>query len=204
MSTFDKMMRSAQAHAEHITKTLKKAQENRYGQRPDFESDLLNASMEAELICLNLRKMSIMAGATTFYDQNVQVCEIHNIDIDVNDDMVRMTLPPLPLKKPDHKNCSFLLDPVLRFLQNYTSNTRPAKRKKFERARITICHCYPKDTPARRVRDCDNIEVKKLLDALALYFLEDDNMACCEILQTSRPDDDYKTEITITDWVENQ
>ena len=45
---------------------------------------------------------------------------------------------------------------------------------------------------------------KKVLDVLALYFLKDDNMACCEILHTSRPADDYKTEIIISDWGENQ
>lgn len=204
MSTFDKMMRIAQAHADHMAKTLKSAQVKRNVHTSEFETDLLNASMEAEMICNNLRKMLIMAGVTGSYDRDAQLRNIHNIEIDVNDETVHMTLPSLPLKKPDHKNCSFLIDPIIHFLQNYIANTRPEKRKKFNRARVTLCHCYPKDTPARRVRDCDNIEVKKLLDVLALYFLKDDNIACCEILHTSRPAEDYMTEITITDWGENQ
>ena len=201
MSTFNQIARSLKTSAENVAQTLKTLDKKQTDDSSVFETDLLNATMEAELVCRNLRKLLIQTGIITRHSLFAQLCSIHNTYVEEKNGEIHIIMPPLPLKKKAHKNCAFLMDPLAFCLDEYTHNHTCMK---YAKARITICHCYPKGTPTRRIRDCDNIEVKKLLDLLALYFLKDDNMACCEILQTSRPDEEYKTEITITDWVDNQ
>ncbi len=197
MNTFEHMMCISQKYADSVAKIMRAAEEKRLADNQDFETDLINASMEAEVLCRNLRKILIQASIVTKNSLTSQLCSIHDIHIEESDGKIHLTLPVLPLKKPDQKNCSFLIDPLMYYLQGYTNNNTYYK---FDKARITICHRFPENIPFRKIRDYDNIEVKKLLDVLALYFLKDDNMACCEVLHTTLPSDEFKTEITIERW----
>lgn len=201
MAHFIQRIRLCHKRSERMVRALKRIDEAHTAQQPEYESELLETSVVAEKLCLELRNLLAESGCTTKREYLSQVGEIHGIHIEEREGHVYITLPVLPLKKKNHTTCDFSIDPLIACLKDYQKSH---KCKVYETARITFCHCYPKETPAKSLRDCDNIEVKKVLDVLALYFLKDDNMARCEILHTSRPADDYKTEIIISDWGENQ
>ena len=164
----------------------------------DFETELLNTSLELELLCKSTRQLLLITHTDTVPSLTSRLRDLHNYSIETQGNNIVIRLPALPLKKQGDSACSFIIDPLIWCIQEYQCDH---ECRRYEKARITICHCYPEDASPRKLRDCDNIEIKKLLDVLALYFLKDDNMACCEILHTSRPADEFKTEITISDWL---
>ena len=201
MAHFIQRIRGCQRRADRLSRALKRIDDQYTTQQPELESELLETSVETEKTCLELRKLLAEIGCVSKREYLSQLSNTHEIQIEERDGRMYLTLPVLPLKKKSHTSCEFTIDPLIACLKDYQKSH---KCKVYETARITFCHCYPKETPAKSLRDCDNIEAKKVLDVLALYFLKDDNMACCEILHTSRPADDYKTEIIISDWGENQ
>ncbi len=196
MPDIKKKLHSYIRRAEHITKGLEFAYEKAGHKSSTLNTELLQASIELEMLCRNVRRLLLQTSIISPEILTAQLCNIHDYSVEERDNKIFITLPVLPLKKPDHSNCSFISDPLLWCLKEYHKN-HPSHI--FESARITVCHCYPKDTPSRMVRDYDNIEVKKIIDVLALFFLHDDNMGCCEVLHTSRFHDYSKTEIIISD-----
>jgi len=182
--------------AERIGKAFEKAGE-KVGTDPEaLETELLQATMELELLCRNARRLLLQTAIVSKEALIAQVCDIHDFHVKEDDERIIITLPTLPLKKKDNANCSFISDPLMWCLREYYKEKQPHI---FESARITICHCYPENTPKRMVRDYDNIEVKKILDVLTMFYLHDDNMGRCEVLHTSSFHDYPKTEITVTD-----
>ena len=200
MSDLQKKLHTYSRRADHIMKGFEKASD-KVGVNPAaLETELLATSMNLELLCRNTRRLLLQTSIVDKEALIAQVCNIHDIYVEERDGTVHVTLPALPLKKPDNTNCSFITEPLMWCLQKYHEEHPPHK---FDSARISICHCYPQDTPVRMVRDYDNMEVKKIIDILALYFLHDDNMGCCEVLHTSRFRDNCKTEIIISDRFQN-
>ena len=165
-----------------------------------LETELLATTMNLELLCRNARRLLLQTSIVDKEAMIAQSCNILDIYVEERDGVVRITLPTLPLKKPDNANCAFITDPLMWCLQKYHEEHPPHK---FDSARISIYHCYPQDTPVRMVRDYDNVEVKKIIDILALYYLHDDNMGCCEVLHSSRFSENCRTEITISSRSKN-
>ena len=200
MSDLQKKLHAYSCRAEHIMQGFERASDL-VGMSPAaLETELLTTSMNLELLCRNARRLLLQTSIVDKETLIAQVCTLHDIAVDERDGVVHITLPTLPLKKPDNANCAFITDPLMWCLQKYHEDHPPHK---FDSARISIYHCYPRDTPVRMVRDYDNVEVKKIIDILALYFLHDDNMGCCEVLHTSRFRDNCRTEITISSRSKN-
>lgn len=196
MSDLQKKLQTYSRRADHIAKNLTQAS-TKVGVNPAaLETELLQASMDLELLCRNARRLLIQTSIVNKEGLIAQVCNIHDFHVEEHSGAVHITVPTLPLKKPDKANCSFIAEPLMWCLQEHYKEKIP---NKFDTARITICHCYPEQTPKRLVRDYDNIEVKKILDVLTMFYLHDDNMGRCEVLHTSKFYDHCKTEIIITD-----
>lgn len=75
---------------------------------------------------------------------------------------------------------------------------------------ICFSHIYDRKLPERRVRDYDNIEMKKLLDVAASYILTDDNGLLCDAYNTTELGDADRTVISIMEserfprWLEER
>lgn len=196
MSDLQKKLHTYSRRADHIAKGFAEAS-MKVGVSPTaFETELLQTAMNLELLCRNTRRLLLQTAIVNKEALTAQICNTHDFHVEERNGIIHITLPTLPLKKPDKANCSFIADPLMWCLQEHYKEYQPHK---YETARITICHCYPKDTPKRMVRDYDNIEVKKILDVITMFYLHDDNMGRCEVLHTSRFHEHCKTEITITD-----
>ena len=196
MSDLQKKLHAYSRRADHIMKGFEQASK-KVGVNPSaLETELLQTTLNLELLCRNARRLLLQTSVVNKEALITQVCNTHDFYVEEHGGKVYITLPTLPLKKPDNTNCSFITEPLMWCLQRY-HETHPTH--KFDSARVTICHCYPRETPVRMVRDYVNIEVKKVIDILALFFLHDDNMGCCEILHTSCFQENCRTEITISD-----
>lgn len=196
MTDLQKKLHAYARRTEHILHCFDRAY-GMVGVNPTaLEEELLRITIDLELLCRNARRLLLQTSVVKKETLIAQACSIREFDVEERDNAIHITLPTLPLKKTGNANCSYISEPLMWCLQKYHEEHPPCK---FDQARITICHCYPQDTPVRMVRDYDNIEVKKIIDILALHYLRDDNMGCCEVLHTSRFSDQIKTEITVSD-----
>lgn len=196
MSDLQKKLHSYSRRADSIAKGFTEASTIVGVDPVTLETHLLQTTMKLESLCRSARRLLLQTSIVNKEDFTAQVCNTHGYHVEERDGVVHITLPTLPLKKPDKANCSFIAEPLMWYLQEYYKERPP---RKYDSARITISHCYPEDTPKRMVRDYDNIEVKKILDILTMFYLHDDNMGRCEVLHTSEFHEHCKTEITITD-----
>ena len=200
MTDLQKKLHAYARRTEHILHCFDRAY-SMVGVNPTaLEEELLRITIDLELLCRNARRLLLQTSVVKKETLIAQACSIREFEIEERDNAVHITLPILPLKKTGNANCSYITDPLMWCLQKYHEENPPHK---YDKARITVCHCFPQEIPTRQIRDLDNIEVKKVLDVLAMYYLIDDNMAYCEILHTARPAEVYKTEITIADWGRN-
>ena len=200
MSDLQKKLHAYSRRAEHIMQGFECASNLLGMNTTAFEVELITTSMNLEFLCRNVRRLLLQTSIVHKEAMIVQACTFHDITVEERDGVVYITLPTLPLKKPDNANCAFITDPLMWCLQKYHEEHPPHK---FDSARISIYHCYPQDTPVRMVRDYDNVEVKKIIDILALYYLHDDNIGCCEVLHSSRFSENCRTEITISSRSKN-
>lgn len=160
-----------------------------------YSEMVTRATLDSEMLCRLIRRIIVSSSVVDHEILMSQVCNVHGIYIEKDDDSVVIHLPPLPLKERSYTNCSFIVDPLLYALKKFCEENH---QKKFEYAVVFITHVFPKETPARRIRDYDNIEVKKILDAIALHLLVDDNIAHCDLHHSSELSDTYETVIRIT------
>ena len=184
------------SHNESVSEKLKAAV--KASAETDFDTfskNLMNASIESEIICNNMRKLLIMYSIVPKDVIMHQLGVMQGVDVINDADKIIITLPALPLKKRTYTNCNFITAPLFRCLEEYTRNYTV---KKYRKCLITIRHIYPETISPRHIGDYDNIEIKKVLDVITLFFLIDDNMSLCDVLHTSGVGTDYRTEITLS------
>ena len=107
---------------------------------------------------------------------------------------VVMELPALPLRKGPARNFKYIVDPLLFGLEQFVRETG---YKPMEYGIVKIIHVRPEETPIRKLHDYDNMEVKKVLDAVSLHLLVDDNMRRCQVHHISAFGDDAWTQIRV-------
>ena len=69
--------------------------------------------------------------------------------------------------------------------------------RKFGKCTIIFRHVYNRNNPKRAWRDHDNIEIKTVIDAIALFVMEDDSPHVCQHFYCSAEGDQDKTEVYI-------
>ena len=162
---------------------------------------LLQAGIDAELICLDLRSFLVDYHLTAKEELFGEIADLQGYSVEERNGVFCIRMPVLPLKERCRSDCSYVAIPLLYALKKY-GITHEIPR--FDNAIVTVRHNYPNNLPVRYLRDHDNIEVKKVLDVIALYFLEDDNMAHCDLYYTAKPSDSYFTEIFIAPKPQHQ
>lgn len=69
--------------------------------------------------------------------------------------------------------------------------------QKFGTCTIVFRHVYNRNNPKRAWRDHDNIEIKAVIDAIALFVMEDDSPHVCQHFYCSAEGDCDKTEVYV-------
>lgn len=127
-------------------------------------------------------------------DYYLQAAEVQGIRVDVTDGILSIRLPALLPKKTRTEGFKFLQSALHAALKQY------AELKNLPHCReCTVCieHVYDRCLPIKSVRDYDNLEMKEVLDIVALYCMTDDTGTLCDQFQTTRFADSSYTIISV-------
>ena len=121
-------------------------------------------------------------------DYYLQAAEMQGIRVDMTDGILSVRLPALLPKKTRTEGFKFL-QPALHAEQQNLPH--------FHECTVCVEHIYDRCLPVKAVRDYDNLEMKEVLDIIALYCMTDDTGALCNQFQTTRFADSSCTIISI-------
>ncbi len=155
---------------------------------------LSQTALDGELIAKNLRKLLIQASTVERSETYHQICVTDGYEVRREGDITIITMPPLPLKERSYTNYQYFIDPLMHCLETYTAEHHP---EKYNRCLLRIKHIFPESTPLRLLHDYDNREVKKVIDAIALHLLIDDNIRKCQVHYMGEVGDTLQTEVWI-------
>ena len=166
-----------------------------YGNIPDaYNRKMILSVVDSERVCLKLRELMLSTSVTDKSTLFHAISTQHNIYITDNNGCIEIHMPSLPLKEKSRYDCSFITEPLWSACSEYV---REHTTERFTHCRVTVKHLYKMDSAHRYLRDYDNIEVKKVLDIIAAFFMVDDNARLCSLYYTSEESSDFGTVITI-------
>ena len=128
-------------------------------------------------------------------------------DIRCENGILEITLPSLLPKKMQHQSSEFLLDPLHNALSQYAEHH---DLPRYHHCVVCFSHIYCRDLPDRRVRDYDNLELKRFLDLVASFVLVDDSGLLCDAYNSTELGGTDCTRISImdsaqfSDWLEKR
>lgn len=146
----------------------------------NFSSAAVEAALHSEKITCDLRMIAGLVPTEKPY--LTSAAEVLDISIKIEGEALKIVLPCLLPRRKAHAAADFLVLPVYAVLQKYAmSHTLPH----YDRYTLCLRHIYDVELGAKYVRDYDNIEIKPVLDAVALYFMPDDSGLCCDLYHTT-------------------
>ncbi len=160
---------------------------------------LVEIALDGEIIALNLRKLLIEASVISKEELHHKICIMNGYSVHKIGDTTIVRMPPLALKERAYKKFSYFLNPLYGCLDEYAKQN---EIEKYDRCVLKIKHIFPRETPLRQLHDFDNLEVKKVIDAIALYFLIDDNVTKCQVHHVGEYGDKFETEVWILPLVD--
>lgn len=134
----------------------------------------LLAFYKMENACLQMRRVVFEASRTKRQKKEIAayMSDIHDVSICQNSNSYEIHIPLLlPHRKND--KADFIDGIVTQALYQYEKEHMGISRIK--EGVVCFQHCYDKSRKIGMVRDHDNIEKKRVLDLLRLFFLETDN-----------------------------
>ena len=159
----------------------------------NYELLSTDAALRAEQIACRMRHL--VYGFTTVqkHEYLTSAANVLGITITAQPGLVEITLPGL-LPKKKQRSAEYLTDPLGQALGQFVKD-HPLSH--FESCIICFCHIYAVSGGRGRIRDYDNLEMKEILDIIALYCMTDDTGALCDQFQTTRFADSSCTIISI-------
>ena len=188
--TLEKLIYKA-AYINGLLENLKNHEEGK-GNRDHM---IASAAREGEALVVGLRKMLIHY---TFDDESTPLERISTtagFKVYQEGEEIVMELPALPLRKGPTRNFKYIVDPLLFGLEQFVRETGYTP---MEYGIVKIIHVRPEETPIRKLHDYDNMEVKKVLDAVSLHLLVDDNMRRCQVCHMSAFGEEAWTQIRVS------
>lgn len=132
-------------------------------------------------------------NATLAFDK--VICNAAPVDISFTEEgWFRMKMSSLPAKEMA-TNVNYIRDVLYAQLGTYFR--KEGCRKRFHNCVIIFNHIYRYDVPEKQYRDHDNIERNMVVDAVALFVMEDDGARRCQHYYCSSPGDDNATEVFV-------
>lgn len=123
------------------------------------------------------------------------VCSAAPVDIGFTEKgWFRMKMDCLPAKEIA-SNANYMRDVLYAQLGAYFRKEGIPKR--FHNCVIIFNHIYRYDVPEKQYRDHDNIERNMVVDAVALFVMEDDGASRCQHYYYSSPGDENATEVMV-------
>ncbi len=172
----------------------------------NYELLSTDAALRAEQIVCRMRHL--VYGFTTVqkHEYLTSAANVLGITITAQPGLVEITLPGLLPKK---KQCSaeYLADPLDQALGQFTKE-HPCSR--FDSCVICFCHIYAESGGRGRIRDYDNLEMKRLLDIVCAYLMEDDTGLLCDVYNTTELGEEDATKLCVMDrdlfsgWLEQR
>ena len=124
----------------------------------------------------------------------LQAAKMQGICVSVKDGILSVRLPALLPKKTRTEGFKFLQPALHAALKQYAEQQNLPH---FHACTVCIEHIYDRCLPIKAVRDYDNLEMKEVLDIIALYCMTDDIGALCNQFQTTRFADSSYTIISV-------
>lgn len=163
---------------------------------PDsYETLSIDAALRAEQIACRLRPLIYTITRTPKEDHLPSATSTMGIWVEQHGDVMEITLPAL-LPKRRRQLSTDLLDPFDTALSQYAKE-HPMPR--YKHCVVCFSSIYSRETPERRVRDYDNLELKQFLDMTASYLLVDDSGLLCDAYFTTELGENDCTRIFIMD-----
>lgn len=132
-------------------------------------------------------------NATVAFDK--VICNAAPVDISFTEEgWFRMKMSSLPAKEMA-TNANYIRDVLYAQLGAYFR--KEGCRKRFHNCVIIFNHIYRYDVPEKQYRDHDNIERNMVVDAVALFVMEDDGARRCQHYYYSSSGDDNATEVFV-------
>ena len=153
-----------------------------------------SAALLSERSTAQLRNFLFTVCGGMPQDYYLQAAEMQGIRLNVDDDILSVRLPALLLKKTRTEGFKFLQPAIHAALKQYAEQQNLPH---FCECTICIEHIYDRCLPIKAVRDYDNLEMKEVLDIIALYCMTDDTGALCDQFQTTRFADSSCTIISV-------
>lgn len=164
---------------------------------PDnYETLSTDAALRAEQIACRLRHILYASTNVQKEEYLTSAALMQGIDIQYNDGIMEITLPSLLPKRRRRPSSEFLLDPFHAALSQYA---REHPMPQFKHCVVCFSNIYDRELPERRVRDYDNLELKRLLDVAASFMLVDDSGLLCDAYHTTELGEADCTRISIMD-----
>ena len=127
-----------------------------------------SAALLSERSTAQLRNFLFTVCGGMPQDYYLQAAEMQGIRLNVDDDILSVRLPALLLKKTRTEGFKFLQPAIHAALKQYAEQQNLPH---FCECTICIEHIYDRCLPIKAVRDYDNLEMKEVLDIIALYCI---------------------------------
>ena len=154
-----------------------------YSRYPEnFEKLGLEVAMKAEAIACSTRDIVSTLPSIGKKRTLLAAADAQGIKIEKRPFGYEIVMPGLMTKRDDRSNVPFLLEPLSYALDEFA---RKEMIERYDKALIWFIYEYADDTPARHIRDYDNIESKEVLDMINAFFLLDDGGDFCQLHYSS-------------------
>ena len=142
-----------------------------------------SAALLSERSTAQLRNFLFTVCGGMPLDYYLQAAEMQGIRVDMTDGILSVRLPALLPKKTRTEGFKFLQPALHAVLKQYAEQQNLPH---FHECTVCVEHIYDRCLPVKAVRDYDNLEMKEVLDIIALYCMTDDTGALCNQFQTTR------------------
>ena len=150
---------------------------------PDnYEVLSTDAALRAETITCRLRQLLYASTNVKKIEYLTSAAAMQGIDIQQRGGIFEITLPCLLPKRRQSRSTEYLIDPLTAALEQYVKGHTV---RRFRHCVVCFSHTYCQDLPERRVRDYDNLEIKRYLDAVGAWLLTDDGGLFCDVYHTT-------------------
>ena len=153
-----------------------------------------SAALLSERSTAQLRNFLFTVCGGMPLDYYLQAAEMQGIRVDMTDGILSVRLPALLPKKTRTEGFKFLQPALHAVLKQYAGQQNLPH---FHECTVCVERIYDRCLPVKAVRDYDNLEMKEVLDIIALYCMTDDTGALCDQFQTTRFADSSCTIISV-------
>lgn len=164
---------------------------------PDnYEVLSTDAALRAEGIACRIRHLIYASTPVKKWEYLDSAAVVQGISVSRHSGVFEILMPGLLPKRKQRPDMEYLLDPLTAALTSYAKGHLLPR---YRECMICYTHIYARDLPDRRIRDYDNLELKRIQDVIASFVLTDDTGALCDIYHTTELGETDATRISIMD-----